>query len=60
MSVLYLVLPLALVLVTAAVLGYVWASRQGQFDDLTTPAMRMVHDDQVTAARPAPPPAPDA
>ena len=45
MSVLYIVLPLALVVVAAAVSAFVWATRHGQFDDLDTPAVRMLHDD---------------
>jgi cbb3-type cytochrome oxidase maturation protein len=45
MSVLYIVLPLALLIVAIAVGAFVWATRQGQFDDLDTPAMRMLHDD---------------
>jgi cbb3-type cytochrome oxidase maturation protein len=45
MSVLYIVLPLALVIVAIAVGAFVWATRQGQFDDLDTPAVRMLHDD---------------
>lgn len=46
MSVLYVVLPLALVIVTAAVIAFVWSARSGQFDDLDTPAVRMLHDDE--------------
>jgi cbb3-type cytochrome oxidase maturation protein len=46
MSVLYLVLPLALAIVGAAVAAFVWAARRGQFDDLRTPGMRVVHDDE--------------
>jgi len=45
MSVLYIVLPLALLVVAAAVAAFVWATRHGQFDDLDTPAVRMLHDD---------------
>lgn len=45
MSVFYLVVPLALLLVFAAVLAFIWAARRGQFDDLETPALRMVPDD---------------
>ena len=45
MSVIYVVLPLALLLVLAAVLAFVWAARRGQFDDMDTPALRMLHDD---------------
>ena len=46
MSVIFLVLPLALIVVAAAVAAFVWATRRGQFDDLDTPAMRMLHDDE--------------
>ena len=45
MSVLYIVLPLALLVVGIAVAAFVWATRRGQFDDLDTPAVRMLHDD---------------
>ena len=45
MSVLYIVLPLALVVIAAAVGAFVWAAHQGQFDDVDTPAVRMLHDD---------------
>ncbi len=44
MSVVYLVLPLALIIVGAAVLAFVWSARSGQFDDLETPAVRVLHD----------------
>lgn len=46
MSVLFVVLPLALLLVGIAVVAFVWAARRGQFDDLTTPAVRALHDDE--------------
>ena len=45
MSVLYLLVPIALALVGIALGAYVWAAKRGQFDDLTTPAMRAIHDD---------------
>ena len=48
MSVLFVVLPLALAIVAAAVAAFVWASRRGQFDDLDTPALRALHDDAGT------------
>ena len=54
MSVIFLVLPLALIIVGAAVLAFVWSARSGQFDDLETPAMRMLHDDISATTRPAP------
>ena len=45
MKIIFLVLPIALVIVGVAVLAFVWAARRGQFDDLDTPAMRVLHDD---------------
>lgn len=45
MSVLFLVVPLALLLVGVAVAAFAWAARRGQFDDLTTPALRALQDD---------------
>lgn len=45
MSALFIVLPLALLVAAAAVAAFVWATRRGQFDDLETPAVRVLHDD---------------
>jgi cbb3-type cytochrome oxidase maturation protein len=45
MSVIFLVLPLALLIVAVAVGAFVWAAKRGQYDDLETPAIRAVHDD---------------
>ena len=45
MSVIFLVLPLALLIVAVAVGAFVWATKRGQYDDLETPAIRAVHDD---------------
>lgn len=44
MSVIYLVLPLALILVGGAVSAFVWSAKSGQYDDLETPAVRVLHD----------------
>ena len=46
MSVIYVLLPVAVLLAIAAVAAFVWAVRRGQFDDLDTPAVRMLHDDE--------------
>jgi len=58
-SVLYLLVPLALALVVVFVALYVWSTRNGQFDDLQTPAMRALFDDRpsrpVEPAVPEPP-----
>lgn len=45
MSVLYIALPIALVIGSLAVWAFVASVRQGQFDDLDTPPMRMLFDD---------------
>ena len=52
MSVLYVVLPIALVLLAGAIVAYAWAARRGQFDDLKTPAIRALHDDEVPPKSP--------
>lgn len=56
MSVLFLLVPLAILLVAVFVGAYVWSTRTGQYDDLTTPAMRVVHDEDSLSAPPPPPP----
>lgn len=51
MTVVFILLPLALLFVGIATTWFVWAVRSGQFDDLETPAVRILFDDE-----PAPPP----
>lgn len=50
MSILYLLVPLALALVLLAVTAYAWSVRSGQFDDLDTPALRPLIDDDGPVA----------
>ncbi len=45
MNALYLVIPLALVVVGAAVAAFVWVVRSGQLDDCDTPARRILFDE---------------
>lgn len=45
MSVLFLVVPLALIIVAVGLGGYLWAVRDGQMDDLETPGLRVIRDD---------------
>jgi cbb3-type cytochrome oxidase maturation protein len=45
MNILYLLLPLALVVVIIFVGFYLWAAKHGQFDDLDSPAHRILLDD---------------
>ena len=50
MSILYVLIPLALLLLGGAVWAFFWAVGSGQFDDLDTPAMRIVLDDDKRPA----------
>lgn len=45
MAVLFIVLPLALVFAAVAVGAFIWAVREGQFDDLATPSLRVSQED---------------
>ncbi len=45
MNILYLLIPLALVVMGIAVWAFVWAVKSGQFDDLEGPAHRILMDD---------------
>lgn len=47
MSVIYIILPLALLLGVGAVWLFIASVRKGQFDDLETPAMRVLFDDEA-------------
>jgi cbb3-type cytochrome oxidase maturation protein len=49
MSLIYVVLPAALLLAAVAVAAFIWAVRSGQMDDLETPALRVLHDDEPVA-----------
>jgi len=45
MEILYILIPLAIILVAAMVGAFVWASRSGQFDDLEGPAHRILMEE---------------
>lgn len=51
MDILYLLVPIALVLVVIIIAAFIWATNSGQFDDLDGPAHRILMDDDR-----APPP----
>jgi len=54
MSMLYILIPLALMLLAVAVWALIWAIRSGQFDDLESHGWSVVLDDDQR-----PPPDPD-
>ncbi len=45
METIFVLLPLALLIAAIAVAFFIWAARTGQFDDLDTPAIRILFDD---------------
>ncbi len=45
METIFVLLPLALLIAAIAVGFFVWAAKTGQFDDLDTPAVRILFDD---------------
>lgn len=51
MSILYLLIPLGLLMLALALWAFFWAVRSGQFEDLDSPAVQVLLDDDR-----APPP----
>lgn len=45
MTILFALVPLAIALLGLAIAAFFWAVRAGQFDDLDTPAVRILLDD---------------
>ena len=46
METIFVLLPLALLIAAIAVGFFIWAAKTGQFDDLDTPAVRILFDDE--------------
>lgn len=53
LTVLYFLVPLAVLLALAAVAAFRWAAADEQFDDLVSPAIRILEDDIPVAPPPA-------
>lgn len=49
MNILFIMIPLAIVLVVVAVFFFFWAANNKQFDDLDSPAYRILLDDDHDA-----------
>jgi len=47
METIFVLLPLALLIAGIALAFFVWAVRSGQYDDLETPAVRILFDDEA-------------
>ena len=54
MSILYLLIPLGMVLLALSIWAFFWAVRSGQFDDLESPGVEiLLDDDRVVDAKAA-------
>ena len=58
MRILLLLIPISMVLLGLAFWAFVWAVKRGQFDDLDTPALDILVDDDKPRDPHAPPSAP--
>jgi cbb3-type cytochrome oxidase maturation protein len=45
MEALYVLIPISLGLATGALVSFIWAAKKGQFNDLSSPAERVVLED---------------
>lgn len=50
MNIIYLLAPLALLLGLVFAIGFILAARKGQFEDVETPAYRILLDDESTTS----------
>jgi cbb3-type cytochrome oxidase maturation protein len=48
MSVILILIPVSVLVAAGFLAGFIWAVRSGQYDDTTTPSMRMLTDDAPT------------
>lgn len=48
MNMIYLLIGFSILLALIFLIAFFWASRSGQNDDLYTPAVRMLFDDELT------------
>ncbi len=47
MKVVYILLPLAIIIALGFIISFVWAVKTGQMDDLDTPALRILEDEDT-------------
>lgn len=52
MSILYLMIPMGVLIVVGAAWAFLWAVNNGQFDDLDSPAWRILLDDDTRPPQP--------
>jgi len=52
MTILYLMIPMGILIVVGAIWAFFWAVNSGQFDDLDSPAWRILLDDDTRPPQP--------
>ena len=52
MSILYLILPVSFFFAGIAVSAFVWSTQRGQLDDLETPALRILLEEELLVPKP--------
>jgi len=55
MDILYLLIPLTILLITGAIVAFIWSVKNGQFDDLDSPAHRILFEDDADRMPPQKP-----
>ena len=48
MSVIFLLIPLSILFAVAFLFAFIWSVRSGQYEDTTTPSMRVLLDERTT------------
>lgn len=49
MSVIFLLIPLSILFAVAFLFAFIWSVRSGQYEDTTTPSMRVLLDEKVSS-----------
>ncbi|SEF75325.1 cbb3-type cytochrome oxidase assembly protein CcoS [Marinobacterium lutimaris] len=47
MSIIYLLIPIAIILASIGIWAFFWSVNSGQFDDLESPAHKILYDDDA-------------
>lgn len=50
MITIYVMIPVTLLIAGGFLVAYIWSVRNGQFEDTTTPAMRILPDDKTISS----------
>jgi cbb3-type cytochrome oxidase maturation protein len=58
MIVIFLLIPLSIVIAAVFLMAFVWAVRSGQYEDVCTPSMRLMLEEQKSSPAKEPPTVP--